>query len=307
MWIIEYEQQMFGPDHTLETMDKAAELKNKHMPDVLYKYRGVSQNTLEALRNDFLFSSQPQEFNDIFEGSITLQKPAIVANLYRKLYADARRRYPFLPDKVVTSHKEFIESTVQPFGGTYEEVTQDSLLSSVLTMIEELMNGRMDKDIAWIQNYARNMYNICCFSAKSNNELMWAHYADQHKGFCVGYSIKELNNDLTHLTLPVIYTKKCHVEINDWDDVDGSLCMHMLSTKSPQWSYEKEWRTFFLPNPPCHKEIMPTPSVVYLGARISDKDAGAIYEICKNKGIQVYKMMPSVEKHVLIPKIYRGT
>ena len=307
MWITEYEQQMFGPDHTLETMDKAAELKNKHMPDVLYKYRGVSQNTLEALRDDFLFSSQPQEFNDIFEGSISLKKSAIIANLYRKLYSDARSQYPFLPDTVVTSYKEFIDCTAKAFDGSYEQVARDTFLAPVMKMIEELMSGRMDNDIAWLQNYARNMYNICCFSAESNNELMWSHYANPHKGFCVGYRIKELNNDMKHLTLPVIYTQKCYVEISDWDDVDGSMCMHLLTMKSPEWGYEKEWRTFFRPNPPCHKEIMPTPSVVYLGARTSDKDANAIYEICKNKGVQVYKMMPLVEKHALIPKIYQGT
>ena len=97
------------------------------------------------------------------------------------------------------------------------------------------------KNTIWeLQENARNMYNICCFCAENDNDIMWAHYANQHNGFCIAYGIKELNNDLTHLTFPVIYTARCHLYINDIDDINGIICMSILTVKSPNWSNEKE-------------------------------------------------------------------
>ena len=29
---------------------------------------------------------------------------------------------------------------------------------------------------------------ICSFSRTRKNQLMWAHYADEHKGFCIGFN-----------------------------------------------------------------------------------------------------------------------
>lgn len=45
-----------------------------------------------------------------------------------------------------------------------------------------------------------DMEKIFCLSANNNNFLMWAHYSDSHKGFCVEYTdftdyeIKQLKN-----------------------------------------------------------------------------------------------------------------
>jgi len=33
---------------------------------------------------------------------------------------------------------------------------------------------------------------ILCLAKKANNPLMWGHYADSQKGFCVGFKEKEL-------------------------------------------------------------------------------------------------------------------
>ena len=48
-WLEEYEELMFGPFHSQETMSRAADMKYKHMPDMLFKYRACSENSFEAL------------------------------------------------------------------------------------------------------------------------------------------------------------------------------------------------------------------------------------------------------------------
>ena len=39
-----------------------------------------------------------------------------------------------------------------------------------------------------------NKTGICSFSRTRKNQLMWAHYADEHKGFCIGFNQRELES-----------------------------------------------------------------------------------------------------------------
>ena len=126
------------------------------------------------------------------------------------------------------------------------------------------------------------------------------HYADSHKGFCIGYDIKGENDNITHLTLPVLYKDHCTLQVSDLDDIDGSVCMHMLTEKSLAWRHEKEWRTFFPPNPPRHKEYMPLAKAVYLGARILPEHESRLKEICGRKQIRLYRMVPKISEYRLV-------
>jgi hypothetical protein len=76
--------------------------------------------------------------------------------------------------------------------------------------------------------------------------------------------------------------------------------MYALTIKSANWSYEYEWRTFFLANPPVHKEQMPIPKAVFIGARTNTTDIDKLTEICKSKGIPLYKMRLLLSQHDLI-------
>jgi len=306
VWIDEYEKLMFGENHSKETMVAAVEMKYNYMPELLFKYRSFSQHSLEALRDDFLYSSQPKEFNDIFEGPIEIFHQKASENIYQKTYNSIMRQYPFLHDRKVNSHRDLLESIAVIFGGTYEDVAQNCNDFPLMQEVGKYMDQHIENTICELQEDARNMYNICCFCAENDNDIMWAHYANQHTGFCIAYGIKELNNNLTHSTFPVIYSAKCHLYINDIDDINGSICMNMLTVKSPDWSYEKEWRTFFLRNPPNHKEQMPKPKAVFLGTRMVHNDELQISEICFKKGISLYKMEPSLIQHKLIAKPYNS-
>lgn len=88
--------------------------------------------------------------------------------------------------------------------------------------------------------------------------------------------------------------------IHDADEITGSLSMHLLTLKSPQWSYEKEWRTFFPKNAPFHREAMPIAKSVTLGAKISRANEETIRNICKTKGITVFKIRADLKAGKLI-------
>ncbi len=300
-WLEEYEELMFGPYHTEDTITRAANIKYKYMPNMLFKYRCCSSNTFDALENDFLFSSQPSEFNDIFEGAIEIISKDVEKNIYQTVYDNLKREKPFLVDRPTHSYHNLLENIAISSGGSYQDIEQNHSAFSLIELLGTETNKHFYRTVTFLQHQARNMYNICCFSATNDNETMWAYYANSHKGFCVGYDIKGLNNNLTHLTFPILYKNHCTLRVDDIKDIDGSLCMHILTEKSLAWSHEKEWRTFFPPNSPSHKETMPTAKAVYLGARILPEDEKRLKEICSHKQIVIYKMVPKISEYKLIP------
>ena len=84
---------------------------------------------------------------------------------------------------------------------------------------------------------SKNMQNkvfVSCFSERSDSLLMWSHYANNHRGICVGYGLKELIEK--YGCFPVIYSDV----IPKWQE-NNNPHLAML-TKYKEWEYEKEWR-----------------------------------------------------------------
>lgn len=84
---------------------------------------------------------------------------------------------------------------------------------------------------------------VFCLSEAPDEILMWSHYAENHKGFCIEYKIDE-TSPLTTMARPVKYTdvypslsvKNLHAGATE------AFLEACLFTKAKQWSYEKEWR-----------------------------------------------------------------
>ena len=88
---------------------------------------------------------------------------------------------------------------------------------------------------------------IICFSEVYNSILMWSHYADSHKGFCIAYKkdyfqqyhAKKSGNRLKNInyTHSINIDAKGMLEDKLWCEVEK-----LLTTKYADWSYEREWR-----------------------------------------------------------------
>jgi len=102
-------------------------------------------------------------------------------------------------------------------------------------------------------DFIYNYNGIFCLSEIRDNLLMWSHYANAHKGFCIGHNILELNKSLTNylgertdLTIDlkkIEYTGEyplCKPDSNDIDNVDYLL--RIFEIKYLDWKYEREYR-----------------------------------------------------------------
>ncbi|MDO4332786.1 MAG: DUF2971 domain-containing protein [Eubacteriales bacterium] len=89
------------------------------------------------------------------------------------------------------------------------------------------------KQNAASRNLQRTVF-IACFSERPDSLLMWGHYANNHRGICVGYDLKKLIENYD--CLPVIYEEELPQNINNAHILKDTL------TKYRDWEYEKEWR-----------------------------------------------------------------
>jgi len=90
-----------------------------------------------------------------------------------------------------------------------------------------------------------NRIGILSLTETATNALMWAHYADNHKGFVIEFdeansffhSQRSAVDEYWHVR-PVSYSSTSGVA-NIITELDGKK---VLCTKGAEWAYEKEWR-----------------------------------------------------------------
>lgn len=86
------------------------------------------------------------------------------------------------------------------------------------------------------------------FSKGWSVPTMWGHYADNHKGICLGFDLPILRADGVAYAVKIDYVDSLH-PIDDRVLNETAYNKKMVSiaqrTKSSHWAYEEEWRYWF--------------------------------------------------------------
>ncbi len=111
---------------------------------------------------------------------------------------------------------------------------------------------------------------IGSFCETHENELMWAHYADQFRGICIAYNFRQL---LSELSDDVHFTRMNYAErmpvVGDSRQDSEILARRVLSYKNYRWVYEREWRMFGSEGL-VHYKTQKSVRRVYLGHRVAE-------------------------------------
>ena len=115
-------------------------------------------------------------------------------------------------------------------------------------------------EIEYWKQYAENVRNklfLCCFSKKLHSPTMWAHYANNYRGFCLEFEIVDPHNlwevDYSYGKNPL----NCEIEGLRNDLLEDritrertfqcleKLHIHWATSKYGDWEYEDEIRALF--------------------------------------------------------------
>jgi hypothetical protein len=107
---------------------------------------------------------------------------------------------------------------------------------------------------------------VLCFSEINDSILMWSHYADSHKGVCLGFErTADPDNGLGNygVSIPVVYRDDNALQSFQPLELDQKATSKILTTKSLVWCYEKEWRLISRPEAPEMDYPAPLREVIF--------------------------------------------
>ena len=122
------------------------------------------------------------------------------------------------------------------------------------------------------------------------NELLWAHYANSHKGFCIEYDLDKLDACITDgidYRIDVVYQEN-KPTISPDEPTDKKI-EKAFSTKSLAWIYENEFRLIF-GSSGVKKISFEAIRAIYFGLNMPLAERNAIINGLKGSEIEFYQM-----------------
>lgn len=154
-----------------------------------------------------------------------------------------------------------------------------------------------------------NSSGICSFSKARKNQLMWSHYADEHKGICIGFKEKKLTPaEASIYPIDVTYQanypfkdiiKRFHhfknfPDLNGLNDITGDILYSILGTKYSSWKYERERRLVKMKSGPL-KFNPDAVNPIAFGLRMADRDKDTLYALLSGPEWEHVKWFQSVK------------
>lgn len=224
--------------------------------------------SLDNIRNKKIWLSSPRYFNDPLDCVVNLD--------YYKIGEETSR-----------------DVLSNLFNASQVEIIMKSNLAKqiVFEEAEKLYSGLRAE-----HSKITNVIYAACFSEYENLEslTMWAHYANNHTGFCAEYDFESVNRSVELGCVPVFYTDEYSYKVTT-DSVNESVenLLKLVFTKALEWQSEKEWRiveTNYNLNCKGYNINFPLPKRIYIGCRASDKLKTDLLKLCEENDIALFQM-----------------
>lgn len=268
-------------------------------PKKIYRYQSFNALSLDSLCHDQLYFSDPSNFNDPLDCKPSVECDSDKQTLQKILVTLIERR---VEEEVLCSlraakvsgdnaenhaKKQGQQEANNEIRNIAYHATNPDYEISVIEAERRLLTYEIQSELL-----KQNNRGVCCFSEEHDNPLLWSHYGDQHKGFCVGYSLnrnpKPIINKVMYGGARTVKTSLiAHAVLNQDRKAQETLNGNVLLRKAKPWDYEKEWRIFEsvgLQDSPLKLEE------VIFGLRCNYSVIHSVIEALKPRSIEFYRM-----------------
>jgi hypothetical protein len=229
-------------------------------PPVLYKYFAPVSYVENVIHGRGIQFTTPARFNDPFECR------------HRAVYPGTRQQ--------LIAYFERVGERVMPTTSKRERKAY------AVRMTDRIQRGQavLPHEFASFEQITAS-WGILCLTAHRHSLLMWAHYAREHTGICIGF---DTDVDMFTVAMPVFYLDDIP-EANYFDRSNVSkIADAAIFTKATCWAYENEWRLFkrTLSGPEKAEETIRQPSEE-LRRIFADQDGPGLYSFNKAAIVEV--------------------
>lgn len=236
----------------------------KPIPKTLFKYRDDSKRTEEIIINQKVWLSSPAQLNDPLECRIGEIPKDWEANTIRSMeqaqLMGVVARPPFFePPRQILS---LSERETKQWLKRLKKLTHSRQVKAMRELYSQ--HGiELSKPENLFKDMRSRISSVGIFSLSENchSELMWAHYGACHQGVALGFT-GSLDCKLAtpRNCLPVTYAREKPVFKSGFKNevqimapgsgapniqrvsFEDNVFRSTISTKTPAWEYEKEWR-----------------------------------------------------------------
>lgn len=299
-------------------------------PSKLFKYQSFKPYSNGMLETGYIYFCPANKLDDLFECAVSVAKEVMEGNEIEYI----KNLLPFIENQI----KPFCNHKVE--GQEILECYENGILDSnkfknlVREKDDSIDDDSLNKGLEFIKQCERrtdlvpqfqdsfeniyklaNLIGIFSLSEEYNNQVMWAMYADNNKGFCIEYDIEEYlkknpnkceslrsveytdvrNNDPIKILLEYFYSsifKSLGFPIKEYDIKE--VLAQIVCSKNTDWAFQKEWR--FIGNPKQDGVYIPI-KAIYLGKKIDDKVKNIILNIAKDKKYNIYQQEIDFERN----------
>jgi hypothetical protein len=316
--------------------------KNEYMPKSLFRFYSPTSANISDIQNRRIWLSHPNSFNDPFDCNIgynseKFEKKCLIDFINKIGCVDEKNKAKgFTSDELSRLERSrlgdyFYWTTKYENYSSAKWDTLEKKDKDFKQLVDKELSSKLKEIDEKVDSLKRTNIRISCFSDFKGHEefnsqiLMWSHYAEDHKGFCVEYDLGFLK-DATKLDLgyyeffdhtdsylnerllatikaslfPVEYTsQRVNIPLTKLQklkiDNNGQLVKcngieeliyKTFIVKSSKWSYEKEWRLIIDEN-----------ISNYYGNKIPFPYAKKIYLGCK-ASIELFETMMEIGKNL---------
>ena len=289
-------------------------------PIFLYKYRGFDKFAFDMLEHGYIYLCAAGKLDDPSECKVDLsirdlfdvESGQLKMNCIKKILEMIK---PYTSDANYLKVCNLVNDLSLPNGlvkrNILLEVADDlqqlvpsynvapiiNLLGNLPEQFDDPKVKQYMEEMCVLAYNARKKMGICSLSEVKNSAEMWQNYADNYKGYCVEYDMRNYAN--ADLLFPVIYDDQREINIvsnlvasfigymikglsSSTIQTDKSQFIRMFLTKDVKWSYQKEWR--ILGDADC-RLISPKINAIYLGKDVTVVNKSQMIEYCAKKNI----------------------
>lgn len=282
---------------------------------------------------EFIEENRNKQMTDIQKAALLKENPSVVVELLQAVMGDeffapilapVIKTIPLIMENITDEGMLSILTQEPTYGvmaeamgidGDADEINLSLQLSEIVFPEQDTEREKARAILDDLEQrliaQTNTLFRVGCLCTDFRNTLMWSHYADSHKGFCIEYDFRRTEtSEHGVLPMPVVYSElrpqipwkeTLHRSVENTASATANLMLGVL-TKDKRWEYENEWR-FLMPATMDPNLQMPPISCIYLGAMIDHKNREKILNIARNQGIPVKQMVVDRGAYALHPEM----
>lgn len=242
-------------------------------PLSLYKFRVLNKTShKDILTSNLLSFPSPDNFNDPFDSAIPIH------------YDQGSKQ------EIISYWEEYLKIS-RP------DLNRKQRKGEAINFYREIQKGGGRRAVEIQERIIPSMVGVFSLSGNYKSILLWSHYSDSHKGFCVGFNVMRLKRfcqkrfiDLEEtISLEEVNYSEKYPFIDAYRMSSDERLKYQLLTKSPEWQYEKEYRLIWFKG--AKKKLRIDDGIikrVILGCKMTQADKDEIISILKDRKNKVY-------------------